>query len=214
MILVHIRPLRWAAAALLLLGAMHSGPARAQFTPINLPDAAYVGGTSLLRVTDPDFSVLSALSDGALTVSFSTDLAALTVPDTWTTWGAPPNTESATPRVLWTQGETSLALDFSFPLGLFGLEVEPNTGAVFPITATFFNGADVVGEITHDVDGNGGALLFAAQSSKPFTRVVLSSPDDFAVANLRYVPEPGALAMLLGMGIGGALLLRRTSRRR
>lgn len=182
-------------------------PAQAQFTPITQPDAGYTGGTTLLDITAPDFDNLSSLSGGGVTVNFSSDLVALTAPDSWGSWGAPPNTESATPRVLWSNGFTDLAFNFSSPVDLFGFEAEPNTLEVSTLVATFFNGATEVGQIPIDVDGNGGARLFAAQTTGQFTRVTLSGSDDFAVAQLRVgnvlanAPEPSALPLALSVGI-------------
>jgi hypothetical protein len=196
-------------AVLGILGSVSA--ARATFTPIPQPDAAYLAATSVLELTDPDFSALSSLSNGSFSVAFSTDLVALTVPDTWTTWGSPPNTESSTPRVLWTQGATSLTLDLSNPVGIFGVELQPNTGFPSTGTADFYSYGNLVGSITLDVDGNGGARLFAGQDNPPITSVIFNVNDDFAISRIRFgavVPEPGAVALLFGMS-GGLLLLRR-----
>ncbi len=160
-------------------------PARAQFTPIAQPDVSYLAATTLLPISDPDFSAVSSLTDGTVTVSFDTSLVALTVPTTWASWGAPPDTASTTPRVLWTNGFTSITLTLSAPLTLFGLEAQPNTQVMSPITASFFSGASTVGSIMQNVDGNAGARLFAATSMGSFDRVVLSSTDDFAIAQVR-----------------------------
>jgi hypothetical protein len=212
--MTHMRKTGWLLPLALCAVSL---PAHAQFTPIAQPDAAYLGSTTLLPITAPDFDVVSSLSDGTLGISFSPDLVAATVPDTWTTWGAPPDTETAAPRVLWTQGETSLTLSFDNPVGIFGLEAQPNTAGPASITATFLNGGATVGEITLDVDGAAGAKLFAASIDDPFTGVILTAPDTFqdgfAIAQLRYgkaVPEPGAVTLLVGAGVAGLFLrLRR-----
>jgi hypothetical protein len=198
---------------LAVLGIVGSvGTARADFEIIPQPVADYLAATSVLPINDPDFTALSSLSDGTFSVSFSTDVVALTTPDTWTTWGAPPDTESATPRVLWTQGDTSLTLALSNPANIFGLELEPNTGFVSPVTADFFSYGALVGSINLDVDGNGGARLFAGHSGLPITSVIFNSPDDFAIAQIRFgavVPEPGTVTLLAGMSVGGLVALRR-----
>lgn len=173
------------AAILLATVVALARPATAQFTPIAQPDAPYLAATTLFPVTDPDFSAVGSLSNGTVTSSFDVDLAALTVPTTWGSWDSPPDTESATPRVLWSNGFTSVALTFSLPLSLFGFEAQPNTLALISMTATFFNGMAQVGQIMQNVDGNGGARLFAATSTTPFDSVVLSSTGDFAIAQLR-----------------------------
>jgi hypothetical protein len=175
---------------------------RAGFIPIPQPDASYVSGTFLLPITAADFDVVSSLSSGSFTVNSDVDLVALTVPGTWSSWGSPPDVESSTPRVLWTNGFTSLTLTMSAPVQIFGVEAQPNTSAVSSILASFYAGASLIGEISLDVDGNAGARLFAASSSTPFDRVVLSSTDDFAIAQVRaFVPEPGLVPKLIGLGV-------------
>ena len=78
--------------------------------------------------------------------------------------------------------------------------------------ASFFLGTTLIGEIPLDVDGIGGAKLFAASSTDAFDTVVLSSTDDFAIAQIRVqsVPEPGFLVNLIGLGVVGipAILIR------
>src|SRR5262249_44807721 len=107
-----------------ICGVFFSPAALADFIQISSPVAAYLNGTTHLNVVQADFSVVSSLSDASETATFSAGLVALTVPTTWSTWGSPPNTESATPRVLWTQGLTSVRIDLSSPVTTFGLEAE------------------------------------------------------------------------------------------
>jgi len=203
--------------AVAAMAALCGAPARADFTPIPLPDAAYTASTSLFSFADPDFSAISSLTNGPITITPDSPLVALTVPTTWSSWGSPPNTESSTPRVLWTDGLTSLTLSFSEPLGIFGFEAQPNTSTVSPIDVTFFAGITQVGQITLDVDGNGGARLFAALSTVPFDSVVINSTDDFAIAQVRaasaLVPEPASIANFLCAGLFG-LAVRLCRRRR
>jgi hypothetical protein len=199
----HVRP-AWAVLAI-TIAALSAAPARADFAPIPQPNAAYVTGTSLLSFSDPDLSVVASLSSGPVTVTPDIPLVALTVPGTWTAWGAPPNTEGATPRVLWTNGLTSLTLKSSVLLNTFGLEAQPNTTVPAAITATFFLDNTQVGQIVQAVDGNAGARLFAGTSLSGFNRVVLDSTDDFAVARIRVaaVPEPGQVVQLVTVGAFG-----------
>src|SRR5262245_35996701 len=116
---------RYKAAALSLCLLFWASAASTDFITIGQPDAAYLAGTTRLDFLEPDFDVLASLSDGTETATFDNDLVALTVPTTWSTWGSPPDTESATPRVLWTNGLTSFAIDLSLPALTFGFEVEP-----------------------------------------------------------------------------------------
>jgi len=203
------------AMGLGILGVFLSPAAWADFIQIASPNAAYLSGTTHLNVVQPDFSVVPSLSDASQTATFNAGLVALTVPTTWSTWGSPPNTESATPRVLWTNGLTSFAIDLTSAAMTFGLEAEPAALGVFNVTASFFSSGSLVGSITRSPDGNAGALLFAATTNtSPFNRVVLSSSTDFAVANLRYttaaIPEPSTVTLWL---IGGGLLVLLRSRR-
>jgi hypothetical protein len=202
----------FAVAAFLVAAA----PALA-ITPVAVPDDSYRTGTTLLGVPASPLQ-LDSIGDPELTVSFSTSLLPLTVGAGWATWGSPPNTESATPRVLWTQGATSLTFSFSEALTGFGFEAQPNPFEVLDITAEFFSGATSLGTITRAVDGSGGALLFAAAADfgDTFTSVVVTSAADFAVAQLRYtipsgvIPEPATWAMMIaGFGLVGAAARRR-----
>jgi hypothetical protein len=192
-----------------------ASPARAGFTPISLPDATYLSSTVPLPITAADFGVVSSLSGGGLTATFDTGLVALTVPATWGSWGAPPNVQSSTPRVLWTNGSTSLTLTLGQQASIFGLEAEPNTSVASSILASFYLGAGLIGEIPLVVNGNGGARLFAASSTTPFDRIVLSSTDDFAIAQVRAaaVPEPGLVPKLIALGIVGLPLVLVRGRR-
>ena len=195
--------------------AIFTASARAGFTPIPMPDATYVAQTTLLPVSGADFDTLSSISSGGFTVSFDTPLVALTTGATWSTWGSPPDVESSTPRVLWTNGVTSLSINLSSPVGRFGFEAQPNTSVVSSMLASFFLGASLIGEIPLDVDGSGGAKLFAASSTDLFDTVVLSSTDDFAIAQVRVgaVPEPGFLVNLIGLGVVGIPVLWIRSRK-
>lgn len=196
--------------------ALLSGPARADFIPIGIPDAAYLSGTSRLDFGVPDFDVVTSLTNGTQTAMFDIGMVALSVPTTWSSWGAPPNTESATPRVLWTNGFPSMQIDLALPSLTFGFEAQPNTAVVSNLTVDFFSLGVLVGSISLDVDGNAGARLFAATTTTDaFDMIVISGFDDFAIANVRYaaivIPEPNSLALML-LGCGLLALLRRSGR--
>jgi hypothetical protein len=190
-------------------------PAFAQFTPVSTPAGSYTSSTTLLAITPPNGTSLSSLTDGTQTVSLSTALSAQTVPGGgWSTWGAPPNTESSTPRVLARYSAlTSLTLTLSVPATTFGFEIEPNTFAAFSITATFLNGATTLGSVTRTVNGSAGALLAAASSTTPITSVELTVPsgaNGFAIAQLRYSTAssgPTAIPTLNTAGMCGLGML-------
>jgi hypothetical protein len=165
------------------------------FTPVAQPDASYLKSTTEIPITAPDFTTVSSLADQTQTISFSDALEARSVPNTWATWASPPQTENATPRVLFEQGG-GVALSFSQPVTTFGVEMEPNVFDVFTMTADFYNGSTLVGEISMPVNGFADARLFAgATTTDQFTQVVLSAPasaQGFALAAVRYACcQPG-----------------------
>jgi hypothetical protein len=147
----------------------------------------------------------------------------------WEFWGSPPNTESATPRVLATPAnETSLTIALGTPVNTFGFEIEPANSGGFPPTAflfttTFLNGTNTLGTVSRSVTFN-GAMLIAATSTTPITGVRITAAPTaggWAIAELRSGNLPtalasvpaispaalGALALLLAFA--GAILARR-----
>jgi hypothetical protein len=178
-------------------------PASAQFTTVAQPNASYTSSTTLVPITGADFSTTSSVTGGTQTITFSSSLSVRTVPGGgWSTWAAPPATESATPRVLFASNATSLTLTLSTPAYGFGFEIEPNVGT-HAVTVTYMNGATTLGTVNVTPVGASGALLAAAYSSTPVTSVVISAPTSttgFAIAQLRYaaapVPALGTYAMI------------------
>jgi hypothetical protein len=212
------------------LTAAASAPAFGQFFTISSPTPQYLGNTSLLGI--PVGASFASVS-GAQSYSVSPTLIQFQVPGSWTVWGAPPDTESATPRVLATPiNTTTVTWTLTPGVTTFGFEIEPaNAGAVptplsYTITATYFNGATPLGTISRSLQYN-AARVFAASSSTPITSVVITAPlaaGGFAMAQLRTgstliggpdvtaipalgLPELGALSLLLAGA--GVLLARR-----
>jgi hypothetical protein len=172
---------------------------------ITVPTPAYLASTTLLSLSGlEDGDEVVAVSDGALTVSFSSTMMRLTVPDTWGTWNTPPFTESAQPAILWSEGATSVHMSLSAPQRVFGFEAQPDLSDVEALSAAYFDAdGNLLGELVRHVSGNGGALLFAAIWDVPVASVVFSdlADEDFAIANLRYgsafvVPSPGSGALV------------------
>jgi hypothetical protein len=210
---------RAAAVAIAVSGfAALAQPAFAGVSQITSPTAGYTGSTTLLAIADPDFTSINSLSNGVFTVSFGAAVQERSVPGDWSTWGSPPDTEGATPRILYTNGASSLTMDFSSAVSTFGFEAEPDDFAVETFTIEYFLGGVSQGSFSRDIDGGAGARLLAGSGS--FDRVVVtdSAGDDFAIGQLRYatggaVPEPAVWAMML-VGFGGIGATLRASRRR
>lgn len=165
------------------------------------PDPAYRDATTLLPITEADDVEVDSLADDVVEVALGPEpFFAGTVGTTWNTWGNPPSTEGATPRVLYGGNQTTVTFDFSTPLTAFGLEAEPRIFNTFSFTMSFYSGAELVGQIVRAINGNSGARLLAAYAAEgdTFTSVTLTSIEEFAVARVRYaVPEPSAGAVLL-----------------
>lgn len=197
----------------------------AQFTPISTPNSTYTSTTTVIPIASANGTTVTTLSSGAQTLTLSPTVSARAVPGGgWSTWNSPPAVESATPRVLAVYtSRTTQTITLSAPSTTFGVEIEPDTFAAFSFSLAFMNGSTTLGTITRTVDGNGGALLFAASSSTPITSVVLTAPsgaNGFALAQLRYggaapVGTPisnSALITLTGLlAIGGLSTMRRSS---
>lgn len=176
------------AAALLLSFA---APATATFTQIVSPDAAYVAGTTKIDITGiPEFTFpVDSITDGTLTVSFSSSMVRLQVGSSWASWGSPPDTESATPPILYSNGAASLTMSLSSPVSTFGFEAEPNPFADEDFTVDFklFSGPTLVGTVSRTINGLAGARLIAGTSdSTQFDRIELTSTADFAIGQVRY----------------------------
>ncbi|MCK9526491.1 MAG: hypothetical protein M0R49_11280 [Limnochordia bacterium] len=154
--------------------------------PILKPNAAYLAATTLIDISWlPYGSLHNCITDPTLAVNFSTPLEKLgPVPLGWSTWSSPPFSESATPDILVSAEQTTLTMDLSEPVSIFGFELEPNPFATLTYIADFYYGETLVGSINRNVDGDAGARLFALRGDL-IDRVVVSGPDTFAIANLR-----------------------------
>ena len=58
-----------------------AGTAQAKADAIQFPGAAYINGTNVVSFPDPDEALISSVSDGFLTIGFSSLLRASTVGD-------------------------------------------------------------------------------------------------------------------------------------
>ncbi len=202
------------------------------FTPISSPNAAYLASTSYI---DPsaiaDYTDVTSISDGTMTVSFKTADGSApwavnkrTAPSSnWLTWSQAPDSQrgaSDTLPVFYSNDATALRFVLSSPANIFGFEAEPDPWSTHTMVARFYDASDnLLGTISRNVSGYAGARLFAASSPTPIAYVVFSSDEDWAVGAFRYgtlgapvIPEPGTMA-LFGTGLlAGLLPLRRRLR--
>ena len=197
---------------LLSLGIMALASARADFIVVSLPTAAYTSSTTLVPVPGADGSTVSSLSDINELITLATAGQHKVVPTDWSTWSAPPSSETSTPQVVCfttacgSSNTTSNTFTLSNATQIFGFEAEPNGIGSSSINANFFNGGTLVGSISQTLSANSGARLFAAQTNtQQFTSVTLSiaaGAGGYAVGQYRYasvataVPEPSTLALL------------------
>lgn len=207
-----MKPAYFVLGATLAFGA--AMPATAAVVQIVTPIASYTSATNLLGVPNPRGPFVAAIGDLNLTVLFSTPLDTREVGVDWSTWGSPPDTEDAGPLIFYTRGATSVEFKFSQKLNVWGFEAEPNPFTTHSYTVDYYDGATWLGQIVRSIDGNAGARLLAATHSGGFTRAIVTTDTDFAMAQLRYqiavVPEPATWAMLIaGFGMVGFAARRR-----
>jgi hypothetical protein len=204
-------------ATLAVLGALLlSVPAFAGdvYTIFNQPtDGVYLASTTDYGGGDGSGSTISSLG----TFNFSNALSENSVPNSWSTWGCPPDTESCTPNVLYNSGSSVLTLTLTAHDNTAGFELEPDDFQVETVDASYYNQLGIlIATITRNPNGSAGALLFALQDDTPgnwISRIDITdhAEDDFAIAQLRQgnsVPEPGGMP-ILGMFLLGALGLYR-----
>lgn len=192
--------------ALMSVAMLAGVSARADFTPIAQPTLAYTSSTTLVDITGiPNGTTdITSVSQGLQTISFDQTVTKTAVGVDWQTWGTPPDTENSTPPVLFRSLTNSLTLSLSVPSTTFGFELQGNEFIVSQFLVTFLDqGLNPVGSINMQVDGDGGALLFAASTTtSPFSRVTIENTSldagGFAMAQLRFtpVPEPASVAMI------------------
>jgi len=155
------------------------------------PVAAYTDATCLFDLDRfQDFKSGSAITDcDGLTLSSPDTAEKRSVPNSWGTWGSPPDTEGAEPDIIWTLGLSSFTINSAAPLSSFGVEAEPNPFEEHVISVSYYSGpdgsGDLVGTISRAVSGDAGAKLFAASTDTPFQSVVISSDVDFAFGQVR-----------------------------
>jgi len=171
------------------VGKMHPD---VRFKQFNHPVAPYTNRSCDIDLSSiSDGTVLSSVTGCSTTVTLSSSWGKVSVPNTWATWGSPPDTESATPNALWSSGQTSATVSFGKKVHVGGFEVEPDNFAVETIQVDFYRGPNgtgkFVGSISHDPNGQAGALLYGAKARHGFRSAVITdlAGGEFAIAQVR-----------------------------
>ncbi len=190
-------------------------------TILSTPSPSYLANTVPISFGDPDEALIDSISGGGLTIQFSSLMRASTVGDNWASWGSPPDTESATPRVLWSGLDddffpvTAITLLLSSAVSVFGFEAEPGPTEFHTLTASFFSKGVLQESISQSVNGNAGARLFAARAhpGELLDSVTITSDTDWAAGQFRFataISTPSSFnTVLIGLAALIAILLTR-----
>jgi hypothetical protein len=167
----------------------------AGFTSYARPKAAYTSNTCDIDISAiPDFTDESSVTGCGSTVTFSSAMNKRSVPNSWASWGSPPNTETDTPNLFFSQGAVTATLNFDHRIRRGGIEVEPDLFQVEHVNVKFYGGLNgtgrLVGSITRSCNGSFGAKLFAGKvlaGTSGWKSLVISndSGDDFGFAQIR-----------------------------
>jgi hypothetical protein len=168
-------------------------PLSKKFKAYDQPVAAYTKKSCDIDLSSiADGTPVTTVTGCKTTVTLSATWSKQSVPNGgWASWGSPPDTESATPNVLWSQGQAVATVDFGTKVKTGGFEVEPDQFAVETTTVEFYSGANgtgkLVGTVTRDPNGSAGALLFGGTAKKGFKSAVITNTvgDDFSIAQIR-----------------------------
>ncbi|MFJ5715169.1 OmpL47-type beta-barrel domain-containing protein [Neobacillus sp. NPDC093127] len=163
-------------------------------TPISTPTTDYTSNTNKIDISNlSNQKNYNSISDGTQTISFSSPMVKLHVPDFWNAhWG--PATESQTPDILFSNFMNEVTLNLSQPSNTFGFELDPNLYGTANFTVDYFSGTTLLGSLTQSVttstDNTSDIKVFGATSDTPIDRVVIHSASGdalgFAIAQIRY----------------------------
>jgi len=182
--------------AVLLFGLIASPALAASLTQIFQPTPAYVAGTTKIDISAiADYTNVTSITDGTLTVTFSSQMNKRTVPTSWMTWSSPPWSETATPDVLFTNYADSVNLTLSQPVTTFGFELEPNQfiSANYTVDFILMSKSKVVGTMKIEINGYYGARLVAVSvvgGSFDQINIVGDPASGFAIGQVRYDISP------------------------
>lgn len=194
--------------AALVAGTMFSGTAQAAATYTSLAAWQTDAGTYTNDVTyGAELSTISALTlDDGTDLSFSSSVQVRNVGSSWATWSG-----TYSDDILYTQGATSLTINFDTAVGGFGFFSEPNPFSVHNFTLLLSDGSSVGGAFS----GSAGAG-FLGFIGNGIVSATISSDVDFAIGDFYVtsgaVPEPATWAMMIGgFALVGASMRRRST---
>jgi len=199
--------------AALAAGTMLSGAAQAVTTFDDLAAWQAAAGT---WTNDADYGLdfedISALTlDDGTGLSFSSPVNIRTIGFGWATWSG-----GYTGQVLYSNGATSVTINFDTPVGGFGLFAEPDPFEFHNFTLTLSDGSTVSGDFTGD--SGAGFLGFVGDgvvSATLSSDVGFAFGDFYVTEGTGAVPEPATWAMMIGgfALVGGAMRRRATALR-
>lgn len=197
---------------------------------ISQPRAEYLQSTKRMDLDHlAELEGFKSLNDDDQSLEFSVSVYKLKVGSSpgWSSWGSPPETESAHPYVVSTLDvrhgtfSNKLEIRLSQPTETFGFEIEGNNYHSSYFSVTYFSGDGILGSVDHYVRGAYGARLAAVTSlGLPITSVTIRNTfgdaGGFAMANFRYAPTQGQVSVpepstyvLAALGIGLILAIAR-----
>jgi len=195
--------------------------AQATFVQISSPDAGYISATTLIPIPGALGSTVGSLNNAFQSIDVAVFGQHAKVGSSWGTWSSPPDSETSTPDLICVAAipcDSTTGSSNTFALtaaaAIFGFELEPQGFGTYAVSASFFNGATLLGTVTRNVSGTSGARLFAGQSDIPITSVQLAvdpAAGGYGVAQFRYalaVDDPGtstpepSTGVLFGLSAG------------
>jgi hypothetical protein len=191
------------AALALILGL--SGTANALVLASDMSEIYGAGGLDVVVPgADPVGTDYTSLADPfAGTITFDNPVEKRVIGDGWATWS-----HGYTGAVLYSQGMTSIRMDFDRSIYGFGFYAEPNPFSVIDITM----GLSIGVTQTKAVDGSGGAAFFGFLDGGVDWVQISCDGTDFAFGEMvmvdSAVPEPTTL-LLFGMGTLGLGIIRK-----
>jgi hypothetical protein len=165
-----------------------------QFKAYDQPVAKYTSKSCVIDLSSlSDFTPVTSVTGCSTTIKLSSSFEKRSVPGSWGSWSSPPDSESATPNILYSATATTANVSFGKKVTVGGFELEPNQFQVETVTVDFHKKGNghgaVIGSVTRDVDGSFGARLFGGKGLNgagwKSASITDTAGDDFAIAQVR-----------------------------